>query len=296
MIQDYYTEGGTDQKQAITKLIEDLKAKNAGLEVMRNQRKSMRFGGERGESVFMEGASPIEGQKEYIWMVAAMRPQGLFHLLMISPQNEYDEYAKTFEKVVRSVDFDDKYKAPQPQAEAPPPPPASGAEPGAPEVVSGVFNGQGYSFDPPQGWRASRHQNSAGATIVPENGVVGQGIARGVIVDYFNAGRMSQADAVTKLIDDIRSKNPGVEPMSRLPARDELRGREWRERLSERAVADPGAERVHLASGRRDAQGAVPHAHDRPGERVQRPEPALRGCGPVDRAGVGRDLPPVGAS
>ncbi|MEZ5366140.1 MAG: hypothetical protein R2748_28340 [Bryobacterales bacterium] len=63
-----------------------------------------------GESVLLQGNSPVQGQKELIWMVAAMRPEGLFHLLMISPQNEYNQYSKTFEEVVRSVKFGDKYK------------------------------------------------------------------------------------------------------------------------------------------------------------------------------------------
>jgi len=210
VIQDYYGPGGVNQSDAVTKLIEDLKTKNPGLDVVRNQRKAMRFGGERGESVFLEGDSPIEGQKEYIWMVAAMRPQGLFHLLMISPQNEYNDYAKTFEEVVRSVEFGDEFGAPKPEAAAPAPPNA-GASPSAPEIVSGVFHGQGYSFDPPQGWRATRHQGSAGATILPENGQVGQGVARGVIADYFDAGTRNQSDAVSKLIDDLKSKNPGVD-------------------------------------------------------------------------------------
>ncbi len=213
VIQDYYTEGGTNQGDAVTKLIDELKAKNPGLDVIRGQRRSMRIGGVRGESVFFEGNSPIEGQKEYIWMVAAMRPQGLFHLLMISPQDEYNDHAKTFENVVRSIDFDDKYQAPHTQTEAPPAEPTGGGDTNAPEIVSGVFAGQGYSFDPPQGWRAGRHQGTYGVTVVPENGVVGQGIARGIIVEHFDAGRMRQDEAVTRLIEDIQSKNSGVEVM-----------------------------------------------------------------------------------
>ncbi|MEZ5394573.1 MAG: hypothetical protein R2724_17300 [Bryobacterales bacterium] len=110
MIADYYTAGGTNQTDALNKLIADLKSKNAGLEEISGQRKSMRFGGVNGESVLLQGNSPVQGQKELIWMVAAMRPEGLFHLLMISPQNEYNQYSKTFEEVVRSVKFGDKYK------------------------------------------------------------------------------------------------------------------------------------------------------------------------------------------
>lgn len=216
VIQDYYTAGGTNQSDAVTKLIDDLKSKNAGLDVMRNQRKSMRFGGVNGESVFLEGQSPIEGRKEYIWMVAAMRPQGLFNLLMISPQSEYNDYSKQFENVVRSIEFGDEFKAPEAAAPATAPPNA-GASPSAPaaapEIVSGVFNGQGFSFNPPEGWRATRQSNSAAVTILPENGVVGQAIARGVIADYFNAGTTNQADAVTKLIENLKASNAGVDVM-----------------------------------------------------------------------------------
>ena len=172
----------------------------------------MRFGGERGESVFFEGNSPINGQKEYVWMVAAMRPQGLFHLLMISPQNEYDNYSKTFEGIVRSVDFNDKYRAPQAQTQAPPKAP-TGGQPTAPQVVSGVYSGDGYSFAPPQGWKLSRHQSSAGVTVLPENGVVGQGIARGVIAGYFDGGASNQWDSLSKLIQDLIKKNPGFKEM-----------------------------------------------------------------------------------
>ena len=218
VISDYYTGGGTNQSDAVTKLIDDLKSKNPGLEAISGQRKSMRFGGVNGESVFLEGKSPVEGQKEYIWMVAAMRPQGLFHLLMISPQSEYNQYSKTFEEVVRSVKFDDKYKAPQQTTQTPPASAPGASAPGAsapsqPEVVSGMFHGQGYSFEPPQGWRASRAQNGPGVTILPSNGVVGQSIARGVIADYFDGRGKNQWDSISALIADLRSKNPGLEEM-----------------------------------------------------------------------------------
>jgi hypothetical protein len=206
VIADYYTGGGTNQSEAVTKLIADLKAKNPGLQEMSNQRKSMRFGGVSGESVFLQGDSPVEGQREYIWMAAAMRPQGLFHLLMISPKNEYDQYSKTFEDIVRSVEFGD-YQAPQQTTQTP-----SATQPAA-EVVSGVFHGQGYSFEPPQGWRAARHQDGAGVTILPSNGAVGQGIARGVIADYF-AGGSNQQDGVTKLIADLEAKNAGLKEIA----------------------------------------------------------------------------------
>lgn len=156
-------------------------------------------------------------------MVAAMRPTGLFHLLMISPQNEYNQYSKTFENVVSSVKFDDKYKGPVQESTT-----SGGAgtvNPGAsnsgasnsggssaPEVISGAFHGSGYSFTPPQGWQASR-QSDGGVTILPSNGAVGQGIARGILAGFTDAGKLNQWDALSKLIQDLTSKNPGLAEM-----------------------------------------------------------------------------------
>jgi hypothetical protein len=65
----------------------------------------MKFGGVTGESVFLQGQSPVQGQKEYVWMVAAQRPQGLFHVLMIAPESEYNNLSSAYEDVVRSIEF-----------------------------------------------------------------------------------------------------------------------------------------------------------------------------------------------
>jgi hypothetical protein len=39
-------------------------------------------------------------------MVAAQRPQGLFHVLMIAPESEYGELSKLYEGVVRSIELE----------------------------------------------------------------------------------------------------------------------------------------------------------------------------------------------
>jgi predicted Zn-dependent protease len=105
VIADYFS-GGSDQKDAVSKLVADLEAKNPGLKAISGQRRAMRFGGVQGESVLLQGTSPVQGQKENVWLVAAQRPQGLFHLLMIAPESEYKQLSKAYEDVVRSVKFE----------------------------------------------------------------------------------------------------------------------------------------------------------------------------------------------
>ncbi|MEZ5366141.1 MAG: hypothetical protein R2748_28345 [Bryobacterales bacterium] len=81
--------GKLNQWDALSKLIQDLRAQNPGLEEMPGYRKALNFGGANGESVFLEGNSPVQGEKEYVWLVAALKPKGLFRMLMISPASDY---------------------------------------------------------------------------------------------------------------------------------------------------------------------------------------------------------------
>jgi hypothetical protein len=40
-----------------------------------------------------------------VWLVASQRPEGLFYLLMISPQSEYEALRGRYTQVVNSVRF-----------------------------------------------------------------------------------------------------------------------------------------------------------------------------------------------
>ncbi len=97
---------GRNQKDATTRLIANLEKTNPGLRAMADQRQAMRFGGRPGESLFLEGTSPVKGQAEYVWMVTSFSRDGLFYMLMISPESEYDELSRGYEEVVRSVQFE----------------------------------------------------------------------------------------------------------------------------------------------------------------------------------------------
>ena len=100
------TDDTSGQSQATTAFIESLEQSNPGLSAVRGQRQSMRIGGRPGESVFMEGQSPLRGQREYIWLVTSQQSEGLFYMLMISPASEYNELAPQFEEAVRSIQLE----------------------------------------------------------------------------------------------------------------------------------------------------------------------------------------------
>lgn len=93
------------QEEATTALISDLRQGNPGLELIRGYRKGMRIGDRKGESVFMEGPSPLNGQREYVWLVTSTNQDDLFYMLMIAPENEYEQRSSYFEQVVRSIRF-----------------------------------------------------------------------------------------------------------------------------------------------------------------------------------------------
>lgn len=97
---DAETDGG------LTALIRDLQGSNPGMRELDGQRRSMRIGGQIGRSTFLQGVSPLRGQREYTWIVAVKRPEGLFYLAMVSPESEYNQLSPLYEQVVKSVRFE----------------------------------------------------------------------------------------------------------------------------------------------------------------------------------------------
>jgi hypothetical protein len=91
--------------QATDELIADLRASNPQLQPLRGQRGSLSVGGQAGEGVLLDGPSALANEREMIWLVASPRPQGLFYVLMISPQSEYNALRRQYEQVVGSVRF-----------------------------------------------------------------------------------------------------------------------------------------------------------------------------------------------
>lgn len=88
---------------ATQQIIAILKKSNPHMKVMR-QGKDENLGGSSALSTYLQNDSPIGG-READWLVTTLRPDGLFYILGIVPQKEYDAYASAFRAIVHSVKF-----------------------------------------------------------------------------------------------------------------------------------------------------------------------------------------------
>ncbi len=94
---------GATLESATDQLIASLRESNPALEVQRKA-EPMRLGGERALSAYFHNDAPIKG-KETIWLVTTLRPDGLFYVVSVAPQAEFDHYTKAFEAAVNSLKF-----------------------------------------------------------------------------------------------------------------------------------------------------------------------------------------------
>ena len=90
---------------ATDELIADLRRSNPGLEILRGQRQGTQLGGRPAESVLLEGASALAGQREFVWLVTGEAKGGLFYAILVSPENEYGRLRDPYQKIVQSVRF-----------------------------------------------------------------------------------------------------------------------------------------------------------------------------------------------
>jgi Zn-dependent protease with chaperone function len=101
----YFDSRVNSLSKATDALIADLQASNPQLQPLRGQRKSLTLSGQPAEGVLLDGPSALANQREMVWLVASQRQQGLFYVLMIAPQSEYNGLRPQYEQVVSSVRF-----------------------------------------------------------------------------------------------------------------------------------------------------------------------------------------------
>ncbi len=101
----YFNSGGASLSSATNALIADLRSSNPQMQPLRGQRKPMAVGGQSGEGVLLDGPSAVANGRELVWLVCTVRPAGLFYVLMISPEGEYNALRPQYEQVVGSVRF-----------------------------------------------------------------------------------------------------------------------------------------------------------------------------------------------
>ena len=90
-------EAATDQ------LIADLRHSNPAMRMVRS-RERIRLAGERALSTYLSNDSPAGG-RETDWLVTVLRPEGLLYFVCVAPQQDYDQYNRTFEPMLNSVRF-----------------------------------------------------------------------------------------------------------------------------------------------------------------------------------------------
>jgi len=90
-------EAATDQ------LIEGLHHSNPAMRVVRS-RERIRLAGERALSTYLSNDSPASG-RETDWVVTVLRSDGLFYFVCVAPQQDYDQYGRTFQSMLNSVRF-----------------------------------------------------------------------------------------------------------------------------------------------------------------------------------------------
>ena len=84
-------------------LINSLRASNGELNQISGKRTSVQIARKSGQSVYLDGPSPLPNERELVWLVTADQPEGLFYVLMISTESEYDYFKPQFERIVDSI-------------------------------------------------------------------------------------------------------------------------------------------------------------------------------------------------
>lgn len=89
--------------QANKQLIASLEQSDPKLSVMRAP-ESTTLGEQPALSTYLQGDSQVGGAGAE-WLVTTLRPNGLFYVICIAPQKDYDAYSSAFRAVIHSVRF-----------------------------------------------------------------------------------------------------------------------------------------------------------------------------------------------
>ena len=102
----YYfpSNNGVDLNRDTQALIRQLRQSNTGMRIARDAR-SIAVADQPGLLTTLYSTSPYRGEQETDAVVTVARPDGLFYMIFIAPQSEFDQIQGTFESILRSVRF-----------------------------------------------------------------------------------------------------------------------------------------------------------------------------------------------
>jgi Zn-dependent protease with chaperone function len=88
---------------ATSQLLNELRQQNPEMRI-EQRRTRIRIAGEPGLSVYFTNRSPISGV-ETGWVVTVLRNDGLYNFVCVAPENDFDNYDRTFQEMLSSVRF-----------------------------------------------------------------------------------------------------------------------------------------------------------------------------------------------
>lgn len=98
-------EGGqVSLSQAVSQLLDELRQSNPGLRILSRQQSQL--DSRPAISVTLMGRSPVRGESEMDWLVAAQRPDGLlWYAVFVAPERDFSSFRQVFERMLDSVRF-----------------------------------------------------------------------------------------------------------------------------------------------------------------------------------------------
>jgi hypothetical protein len=101
--------GNVTASQLTTTIAQSLQSSDSNMKVV-GEVQPVTVGGSSGGSILLETISPMTGadgkaQRERDWLVTVQRGTDAIYLVFVSPASNYEQFRPTFERMLRSVQF-----------------------------------------------------------------------------------------------------------------------------------------------------------------------------------------------
>lgn len=90
---------------ATNQLVAQLQQSNPHLHLVSNSSRSLRLNGQDSLSVSALGQSAVQDEAELNWIVTTFRPEGLWYIVFIAPEQSWNQYEPVFQSMLQSVRF-----------------------------------------------------------------------------------------------------------------------------------------------------------------------------------------------
>jgi hypothetical protein len=99
----YFPRGRTNLQGATREVVKTLQASNPQMQVTGNSR-PVTVDGHQGLLTNLASPSPFGGPETNV-LLTVPRPEGVFYMVFIAPQQQFQQLSGTFEQMVKSIQF-----------------------------------------------------------------------------------------------------------------------------------------------------------------------------------------------